>query len=44
MKETRMPPVHSANLLANSGYALHGVYVISHPRPDINGGLVSSLL
>ena len=28
MKETRMPPMHAANLVANSGNALYGVYSI----------------
>ena len=29
MKETRMPPEHAANLVANSGDALYGVYVVT---------------
>ena len=28
MEETRMPPSHAANLVANSADALYGVYVI----------------
>ena len=30
MKETRIPPAHAANLMANSGNALYGVKVIFH--------------
>ena len=29
MKETRMPPAYSANLVANSGNTIYGVSVIS---------------
>ena len=28
MKETRMPPAHAANLVANNGSVLYGAYLI----------------
>ena len=32
MKVTQMPPVHAANLVANSGNTAYGVDVISQPN------------
>ena len=37
MKETRMPPAHAANLVANSDNALDGVWVIDQEDDHSNG-------
>ena len=35
MKETRMPPVHAANLVANSGNISLGVWMITWPTGEV---------
>ena len=35
MKETRMPPAYSANLVANSGNTIYGVSVIEYGIPSV---------
>ena len=36
MKVTQMPPVHAANLVANSGNTAYGVYVIEPSETHLN--------
>ena len=37
MKVTQMPPVHAANLVANSGHSAYRVYAIRNLAPGFNG-------
>ena len=43
MKETRVPPAHAANLVANSGNDLYGVYVITQVFGNFSSIMAISL-